>query len=121
MGLQCRYFGHWIPHDESQGRRAVAEDRNSYTYWLERCERLVASRLLPDAAIRLGVRIALRRRLRWLGRERSAMRDQVSTVGPIAVETETANRQHYELPAEFFFVSCSDHDSNTAVRSGPPM
>jgi hypothetical protein len=49
------------------------------------------------------------------------MRDQVSTVGPIAVETETANRQHYELPAEFFFVSCSDHDSNTAVRSGPPM
>ena len=82
----------------------MSEDRTSYTEWLERCERLVASRFLPDAAVRLAVRVALRRRLRWLERERLATCDQLPTVGPIAVETETANRQHYELPTEFFRV-----------------
>jgi cyclopropane-fatty-acyl-phospholipid synthase len=65
-------------------------------------ERLAARRLAPDGLLRLGVRLALRRRLRRLERGAAPGRMQRSRGGAIAVETEAANRQHYEVPTEFF-------------------
>ncbi len=65
-------------------------------------ERLAARGLAPDGLLRLGVRLALRRRLRRLERGAAPELMQRSRGGPIAVETEAANRQHYEVPTEFF-------------------
>ncbi len=65
--------------------------------------------LFPDAALRLGIRHLLRGRLResvWgdaeiREREEAALIGRL-TAGPIAVSTEAANAQHYEVPAAFF-------------------
>lgn len=66
--------------------------------------------LLPDAAIRAGIRQLNRRRLASEGR-RGDVHDQGEAVeklldalrtGPIAVETRAANVQHYEVPPGFF-------------------
>ncbi len=65
-------------------------------------ERLAARGLAPDGLLRLGVRLALRRRLRRLERGSAQERMQRGRSGPIAVETKAANRQHYEVPTEFF-------------------
>jgi cyclopropane-fatty-acyl-phospholipid synthase len=79
---------------------------------LELCERGV----VPDRLIRMGIRLLDRRRLR---QERgpdpaaeleakmrflSAMRQ-----GPIALVPEMANRQHYEVPPEFFQLVLGPH------------
>ena len=67
------------------------------------------SGLVPDIVIRAGIRRLLAARLRAerpapgetaLAR-RLARYDQWRR-GPLAIETEAANRQHYELPAAFF-------------------
>ncbi|MDE2903784.1 MAG: class I SAM-dependent methyltransferase, partial [Chloroflexota bacterium] len=65
-------------------------------------ERLAARGLAPDGLLRRGVRLALRRRLRALERTGSLERPQGLREGPVAVETEAANRQHYEVPTAFF-------------------
>jgi len=61
---------------------------------------------LPDRVVRAGIRRLLGERLREceagttdgaLSRHLEAMR-----TGPIALETDTANTQHYEVPAAFF-------------------
>lgn len=65
-------------------------------------ERLAARGLAPDGLLRLGVRLALRQRLRALARGDSQKRMQRLRGGPVAVATEAANRQHYEVPTEFF-------------------
>lgn len=65
-------------------------------------ERLAARGLAPDGLLRLGVRLALRRRLRMLERGDTRERMQQIRGGPVAVETDAANRQHYEVPTEFF-------------------
>ena len=64
---------------------------------------------LPDALIRLGIRFLDYRRLsdgRRGGPERQMRRKQeliaVMRRSPIAIQTDKANAQHYELPAEFF-------------------
>jgi cyclopropane-fatty-acyl-phospholipid synthase len=62
--------------------------------------------LLPDPLLRLAARRFCRRRLRAAERECSAAaladwRQRLS-VGPIAPEPASANRQHYEVPTEFF-------------------
>jgi cyclopropane-fatty-acyl-phospholipid synthase len=65
--------------------------------------------LLPDWLIRLGIRRLLKRRLREEAR-RSGAAPQESldayvrhlAAQPIAVRTEAANAQHYEVPAAFF-------------------
>ncbi len=70
---------------------------------------LLAKNLLPDAAIRLGIRNLLAKKLR------EETRDGVEAQGealagfladlksrPIAIKTRAANEQHYELPTEFF-------------------
>ena len=70
---------------------------------------LAERRALPDPVVRAGMRLILGRRLRS---ERTpddeSARQKLQTfvdelrAGPIAVATDTANEQHYELPAEFF-------------------
>ena len=64
---------------------------------------------LPDAAIRLGIRRLCAQRLRQClagGAEAQQARHQrlVEALGrmPVAVHTEAANAQHYEVPAAFF-------------------
>ncbi len=65
--------------------------------------------LLPDALVRWGIREQCRRRLREeLAGGDAAVRDRQNRYrsameqGAIAIETDAANRQHYELPPDFF-------------------
>ena len=68
--------------------------------------------LVPDPLIRLGARQLSRKRLREDGRHdpetlRSVLNQRIEEYrqGPIAVATEAANDQHYEVPPEFFLRS----------------
>jgi cyclopropane-fatty-acyl-phospholipid synthase len=70
---------------------------------------LLARNLLPDAAIRLGIRNLLAKKLREETRESAvqqaeALADFVEQLkrSPIAIKTAAANEQHYEVPTEFF-------------------
>jgi cyclopropane-fatty-acyl-phospholipid synthase len=70
---------------------------------------LIEKDVLPDAAIRWGIRRLLRQRLVEERPEdataRSAKVDafaaELRTL-PVAIETKAANEQHYEVPAEFY-------------------
>jgi len=65
--------------------------------------------VLPDALLRLGIRRLLSQRLNQeaqggddaVRRRTDALREQLSQ-GPIAEKTDSANRQHYEVPAGFY-------------------
>ncbi|WP_018947703.1 MULTISPECIES: cyclopropane-fatty-acyl-phospholipid synthase family protein [unclassified Thioalkalivibrio] len=63
---------------------------------------------LPDAAIRAGIRHLLRRRLRESGGSPETLRARREALvramreAPVALSTDTANEQHYELPTEYF-------------------
>jgi cyclopropane-fatty-acyl-phospholipid synthase len=65
--------------------------------------------LLPDPLVRLGIRRLIRERIR-LESEGGAAERQARLMewvralreSPIAIETRTANEQHYEVPAAFF-------------------
>ena len=72
--------------------------------------------LFPDPVIRLGIRRRLAARLRQersggIERQRERFRRFVDTLrsSPIAIETEAANEQHYELPPEFFVHFLGEH------------
>ena len=63
---------------------------------------LAENGLVPDALIRVGIR-------RLLAKRRSQMHEanliefaRLLRQSPLAVETDAANQQHYEVPAEFF-------------------
>ncbi len=65
--------------------------------------------LLPDAVLRLGIRRLCAQRLReeldgGLGAQagRYAAHIEMLRRSPVAIHTEAANAQHYELPADFF-------------------
>ena len=61
--------------------------------------------LLPDIAIRAGIRRLLGQRLAELARAGADGQRQLFealTSGPIAVHADAANAQHYELPATYF-------------------
>lgn len=71
--------------------------------------RIVESGVLPDHAIRTAIRALSKKRLIQEGRydpEQGAQRyiDVLNMLkrSEIAVETDKANEQHYELPTEFF-------------------
>jgi cyclopropane-fatty-acyl-phospholipid synthase len=73
-----------------------------YNKWLERD-------LIPDWLIRLAIRRLLAARLREESRggpeaqaERLARFVQQLRQSPVAIRTDAANAQHYEVPAEFF-------------------
>jgi cyclopropane-fatty-acyl-phospholipid synthase len=59
--------------------------------------------LVPLAGLRLGVQRVIERRLLELleGHGRPSF-ERALEAGPLALSTETANEQHYEVPAEFF-------------------
>ncbi len=70
---------------------------------------LLARNFIPDAAIRIGIRKLLAKKLREedLGdveRQQAAMQAFIEGLdqSPIAVKTDDANTQHYEVPTEFF-------------------
>lgn len=70
---------------------------------------LLAKDLLPDGAIRWGIRRLLKQRLKDERAEDSVARalkvDQFAAelrTLPVAVETQAANDQHYEVPASFY-------------------
>jgi cyclopropane-fatty-acyl-phospholipid synthase len=63
---------------------------------------------LPDTLVRFGIRQLLRRRLREQPRDceaRMAARERLleaMRAAPVALSTQEANEQHYEVPAEYF-------------------
>lgn len=71
---------------------------------------LLAERVpLPDAVLRAGVRQRVRRRIRAEGRggvdaQSERWRALVARLDaqPVTIETDAANAQHYEVPADFF-------------------
>ncbi len=72
-------------------------------------DRLLEKDVLPDRLIRFGIRRLLRARLRSERKESPEAQQQHLTelmrelrAGPIAVRTEDANEQHYEVPTAFF-------------------
>lgn len=77
---------------------------------------LLERNILPDAAIRFGIRRLLRQRLR---NERAdtavAQMERLQALiarlrtGPIAEQTQAANEQHYEVPTEFFTYVLGPH------------
>ena len=65
--------------------------------------------LVPDALLRLGIRRLCRQRLREehandpaAAARRTAALISSLRASPLAIHTDAANRQHYELPPEFF-------------------
>ena len=72
-------------------------------------DRLLEKNLLPDWLIRIGIRRLLRERLRE--ENRGGVEAQSAHLlkliaglkqSPIAIETQAANEQHYEVPARFY-------------------
>ncbi len=72
-------------------------------------ESLLSRELLPDSLIRLGIRRQLKQKLMQImaggpGQIEARQEALVSALreSPIAIDTDKANEQHYELPADFF-------------------
>ncbi|MGB3210150.1 MAG: cyclopropane-fatty-acyl-phospholipid synthase family protein [Desulforhopalus sp.] len=60
---------------------------------------------MPTWLIRYGVRILVRKRLAAESEAHERKKDRIIeqlSSSPVAVDTDTANRQHYEVPAEFY-------------------
>ena len=89
----------WNPRRRSSLDFPFWGDVDSESAWFER---LAARGLVPDGILRSGVRLALRRRLRALQRGEPQERFRAMRLGPVAVAADAANRQHYEVPTEFF-------------------
>jgi len=78
--------------------------------------KLAEKRWVPDSLIRAGIRQLLRKRLADEGADDPHWRDiryrnllKELRTSPIAIETDSANRQHYEVPAEFFQYVLGEH------------
>ncbi|NQU50807.1 MAG: class I SAM-dependent methyltransferase, partial [Planctomycetes bacterium] len=72
--------------------------------------------IVPDSAIRWGIRRLLKKRLQRLHNQAQAADCPVSPawlesmrLSPLALETEAANEQHYEVPAEFYALCLGEH------------
>ncbi len=72
-------------------------------------DELLAKGLVPDAVVRIGIRNLLGKKLKEEDRggveeQQVALQDFVDELkaSPIAIKTEAANEQHYEVPTEFF-------------------
>ncbi len=77
---------------------------------------LVEQGRIPDALVRGGIRVLVGSRLREeRGRSAAERQDRFRRLlaemraGPIALHTDDANEQHYELPAEFFQLVLGSH------------
>ena len=78
----------------------MGAERMKTTAWYEP---LLEQNLVPDPIVRAGIRSLLRVRLREESRlnRKAAFIDELKR-SPIAMHTEAANVQHYEVPAAFF-------------------
>jgi cyclopropane-fatty-acyl-phospholipid synthase len=70
-------------------------------------DRALATNMVPDSILRLGIRRLLSQRLRKETRaaaepERLARLLHEMRISPIALQTKAANEQHYEVPTEFY-------------------
>ncbi|MBP9706145.1 MAG: class I SAM-dependent methyltransferase [Oligoflexales bacterium] len=77
---------------------------------------LAESGLLPDSLIKFGINRLLQQRLNELPLKSDALikkyKDSIIKElndSPIAIETQAANEQHYEVPAEFFQIALGNH------------
>ena len=76
---------------------------------------LVEQGRVPDPLVRMGIRRLLGERLREEGGDCEARREAMHTLlaamddSPVALATDTANEQHYELPAGFFETVLGPH------------
>ncbi|MBL7994903.1 class I SAM-dependent methyltransferase [bacterium] len=77
---------------------------------------LLKKNLLPDFLIRMGIRQLLRRRLKEEDLKETELQQRrlMSFVGelkqsPIAINTQAANEQHYEIPAMFYQLVLGKH------------
>ncbi len=84
----------------------AAQDKPEARFWYES---LVENGLVPDFLIRAAIRKMLNARLREedRGSEEANQAAKLSFIremksSPIALRTDSANAQHYEVPAEFF-------------------
>jgi cyclopropane-fatty-acyl-phospholipid synthase len=112
---------------EASGARELEADASaaSRRTWVDR---LLERNLLPDALVRLGIRrlcaerLALERR-DDPGQEQAELMRRIEELsrGELAVSVDAANRQHYEVPTDFFRLvlgrhlkySCGYWDSDT--------
>jgi cyclopropane-fatty-acyl-phospholipid synthase len=71
--------------------------------------------MLPLPVLRAGIRRLLRQRLRELGKRDDG--DLVAELGrsDIAIETDKANEQHYEVPASFYQLVLGSHRKYSAA------
>lgn len=75
---------------------------------MEKLFALVEQGRVPDGLVRAGIRRLLRQRLDTEGRGVEERRERLHRLmaemdaSPVALATDTANEQHYELPAAFF-------------------
>ncbi len=67
--------------------------------------------LVPDPLVRSGIRRLLDSRLQQVHSDPEAADRLVAEMrqSPLAIETQTANEQHYELPPEFFTIVLGRH------------
>lgn len=87
---------------EASKNRPQGQRRSSLEYFLEK-------NLIPDGLLRLGARWITRSRLAKttkmsVGDHQAYMNDFIDarSQGPIAINTQEANDQHYQLPSSFF-------------------
>ncbi|MCB1744080.1 MAG: class I SAM-dependent methyltransferase [Gammaproteobacteria bacterium] len=57
---------------------------------------------VPTPLIRFGIRRLLRQRASWCRAHRGEQLHDLGNSGPIALATDAANRQHYEVPTAFY-------------------
>jgi cyclopropane-fatty-acyl-phospholipid synthase len=67
--------------------------------------------LIPDSLIRSGIRKLLRERLAAISRLPKSQVDWIAELEatPLAVDTDVANAQHYEIPADYFRTVLGTH------------
>jgi cyclopropane-fatty-acyl-phospholipid synthase len=66
---------------------------------------------LPDLVVKAGIRRLLRERISSINSDPCLAAELIRQMreSPIAIETETANDQHYELPPDFFRLALGRH------------
>lgn len=70
---------------------------------------LLARGVIPDAVIRFGIRRALAQRLAEVRGTDTDAYERMLRASPVAVHTDAANEQHYEVPAAFFELVLGAH------------
>jgi cyclopropane-fatty-acyl-phospholipid synthase len=85
-------------------------------------EGLLDRGMVPDAVIRAGIRRLCAQRLREEragGEARKAALIAQMRSGPVALSTDAANQQHYEVPAKFFELALGPHRKYSAAYWPP--